>query len=117
MKSTRRLWPVRLAQAAEGDYRAILAWTVGRFSSAKMRTYEETLIAALEELGAGPAILGAKPAIGLPEGFFLLHVSRRRRTGRHVIVFRVRRSRGREWIEVVRILHDAMDAARHVPSS
>lgn len=117
MKPRRRLWPVRLAAAADGDYHKILAWTVERFGPDQMRVYEETLILALDSLSAGPTTPGAKPAVDLPHGLFTLHVARSRRKGRHLIVFRVRRDDDGEWIEVARILHDAMDIARHLPSS
>jgi toxin ParE1/3/4 len=108
---------VRLAAAAEVDYYAILAWTAEQFGLAQMHVYKETLTAALDALDAGPTAPGAKPAVDLPQGFFALHVARRRRKGRHVIVFRVRRDGQEEHVEVLRILHDAMDISRHLPSS
>lgn len=82
-----------------------------------MRVYEETLISALDALTAGPTIPGAKPVVDLPLGLLTLHIARRRRKGLHVIVFRVQRGSDGERIEVVRILHDAMDIARHLGSS
>ena len=117
MKPPRRLWPVRLAAAAEVDYHAILAWTAEQFGLAQMHVYRETLTAVLDALDAGPTALGAKPAVDLPNGFFMLHVARRRRKGRHIIVFRVRRGSDGQHVEVLRILHDTMDIARHLPSS
>ena len=56
-----------------------------------MRVYGETLTSALDALTAGSTTLGAKSAVDLPQGLFMLHVARRRRKGRHVIVFRVQR--------------------------
>lgn len=41
-----------------------------------------------------------------------LHVARRNRRGRHFILFRATEA---GQIQVVRILHDAMDLARHIP--
>jgi toxin ParE1/3/4 len=116
VKRRRRAWSVRLAAAAEGDYHAILTWTVEQFGPAQMRMYEETLIAALEAVSAGPTALGAKRVVDLPQDFCMLHAARRRRKGRHVIIFRVRRDSHEEWIEVVRILHDSTDMTRHLSS-
>jgi toxin ParE1/3/4 len=117
VKLLRQRWPVRLAAAAEADFHAILSWTADHFGVARMHVYGETLTAALDALDAGPTAPGVNLAVGLPQGFFMLHMARRRRKGRHVIVFRVRRDSNEEHIEVLRILHDAMDIARHLPSS
>jgi toxin ParE1/3/4 len=45
---------------------------------------------------------------------FTLHVTRRGRKGRHVVLFRMEDMKN-NVIEVLRILHDAMDFARHLP--
>jgi toxin ParE1/3/4 len=45
-------------------------------------------------------------------GLRSLHAARRGRRGRHVVLDRVA---GGNTIEVVRILHDAMDLPRHLP--
>jgi len=41
---------------------------------------------------------------------------RQGRKGRHIVLFRVGPDQDREAIEVLRILHDAMDLQRHLPT-
>ncbi len=88
MSAGTRSWTVRLTAAAEADFEDILRWTVGRFGEAQARIYAETLSAALNDLG---------------------------RKGSHFVMFRVGRAPDREVIEVLRLLHDAMDLQRHLP--
>jgi toxin ParE1/3/4 len=106
---------VRLTAAAEADFEDTLHWTVRHFGEAQARVYAETLSAALEALTAGPAALGSKARDDIGRGLFTLHVARQGRKGRHFVVFRIGKDQGREVIEVLRLLHDAMDLPRHVP--
>jgi len=46
---------------------------------------------------------------------FTLHIARGGRRGRHLILFQVESS-APDRIVVLRILHDSMDIARHLPS-
>jgi toxin ParE1/3/4 len=108
-------WAVRLTAAAEVDFEDILRWTVERFGDAQARAYAETLSSALEALVAGPSVIGAKARDDIAKGLFTLHVARQGRKGRHFVVFRIGRDREREVIEVLRLLHDAMDLPRHLP--
>jgi len=110
-----RSWAVRLTAAAESDFQDILHWTAGRFGEAQARIYAETLSAALQALTAGPTVLDAKLRDDIAKGVFTLHVARGGRRGRHFVVFRVGKDEGREVIEVLRVLHDAMDLPRHLP--
>jgi toxin ParE1/3/4 len=108
-------WPVRLTAAAETDFQDILRWTVEQFGEAQARNYAETLSAALEALAAGPTIIGAKARSDIAKGLFTLHIARNGRKGRHFVMFRIGGDEGREVIEVLRVLHDAMDLSRHLP--
>jgi toxin ParE1/3/4 len=110
-----RHWTVRLTVAAEDDFEQILRWTAGQFGDAQARTYAETLSAALSELAASPTVIGAKKRDDILKGFFTLHVARKGRKGRHFIMFRVGRAPNHHVIEVLRLLHDAMDLPRHLP--
>lgn len=105
---TERRWRIRLSAAAERDFAAILQWTAETFGARQAEGYREVLVAALTSLGAGPEVLGGKPRDEILPGLHTLHV---RRPGRHFVVYRV--SVG-DAIEVVRILHDAMDLARQI---
>lgn len=110
-----RSWTVRLTAAAEADFEEILRWTLDQFGEAQARTYAETISAALNDLAAGPTIVGARKRDAILKGLFTLHVARKGRKGRHFVMFRVMRAPGREVIEVLRLLHDAMDLQRNLP--
>ena len=108
-------WPVRLSAAAEADIQAILDWTLEQFGEAQTRVYAQTLSEALESLATGPKVIGVKARNDIARGLFTLHVARQSRKGRHVIMFRTGRDRSHKVIDVLRILHDAMDLPRHLP--
>jgi len=114
-----RHWIVRLTDAAEGDFQDILRWTVVHFGEAQARSYAETLSAAIEALAVGPTIPGATQRQDIAEGLVTLHVARKgkkgRSLGRHLVLFRVGLDQKQQAIEVLRILHDAMDLQRHLP--
>lgn len=118
MRRAPRRWRVRLTQAAEDDFRSILLWTVGQFGEVQANVYAETLSIALEALAEGPEAIGTKARNDIAKGLFTLHVARKGRKGRkgrHFVLFRVRPDQGEEAIEVLRLLHEAMDLRRHVP--
>ncbi|MFI4988815.1 MAG: type II toxin-antitoxin system RelE/ParE family toxin [Alphaproteobacteria bacterium] len=112
---TARAWVVRLSAAAEADYQDILVWTVERFGTARALTYAETVSEALAALAAGPAIVGVKARDDISKGLCTLHVARQGRRGRHLILFRVADDENRPTVDVLRLLHDAMDLVRHIP--
>jgi toxin ParE1/3/4 len=101
---------VRLSNAAEADYDEILRWTAGRFGVGQAASYANLLAATLARLERGPSLLGARRRDEIGAGLRTLHVGRR---GRHIILFRVG-SEADRTIDVLRILHDAMDLARHI---
>ncbi len=117
MTAGTRPWTVRLTAAAEADFRDILRWTVEQLGETQARVYAETLSAALEALAAGPTVIGVKARDDIAKGLFALHVARQGRKGRHFVMFRIGHDQGREAIEVLRLLHDAMDLPRHLPPS
>lgn len=110
-----RSWPIRLTAAAEIDFQGILRWTLEQFGEVQAQVYADTLSTALESLAAGPKVIGAIARNDIVKGLFTLHVARHGRKGRHFIMFRIGRDKNREVIEVLRLLHDAMDVARHLP--
>lgn len=114
MSATRRRWAVRLTSAAEVDFENILRWTAGQFGAHQARTYARTLTLAIEALHQGPDVLGATFRDDVAPGVRVLHVARSGRKGRHFIVFRVQEAGDSAAIEVLRILHDAMDLPRHL---
>ena len=106
---TRRSWTVRLSGSAEADYDGILRWTAGRFGAVQAASYGDLVAASLVRLERGPTVSGARKRDEIGAGLRTLHLGRH---GRHVILFRVGSDADRA-IDVLRILHDAMDLARH----
>ncbi len=105
-------WSIRVAQGAQQDLVAIRTWTQQRFGSRQALAYARTLALALHALcDEGPDLPGANPRDDLGSGIRVLHVARHGRHGRHFVVFR---AGDKHCIDVLRILHDSMDLARHM---
>ena len=105
-------WRVRLSQAAEADFSAIVAWTATHFSNVQAQKYAEVLTQSIAALHEGPDVLGAKTRDDIGHGLKSLHVARMGHKGSHFVVFR----EGTEnTIDVLRVLHESMDLARHLP--
>jgi toxin ParE1/3/4 len=117
MTEKERPWIVRLTAAAEADYRNIIAWTLEQLGDVQARVYADTLLAALVELTAGPTTVGAKERSEIGKGLFTLHVARGGRKGRHFVLFRIGPDKTQSRIEVLRLLHDAMDLRLHSPGT
>jgi len=110
-----RRWRVRLTDAAEIDIRQIVRWTEQRFGAAQSTAYGDTLAAALKSLAVGPGCPGARQRDDIRPGYFTLHVSRHGRRGRHFLLCRIVGDPAEHMLAVLRVLHDAMDLARHLP--
>ncbi len=106
-------WIIRLGDEAEKDFVRILQRTQQAFGERQVTIYATTLLEALALLEDGPDILGSAARDEILPGLRSLHVGRNRRRGRHFVMYR---SGAGRVIEVIRILHDAMDMARHVAS-
>jgi toxin ParE1/3/4 len=104
-------WNVRLSEAAQKDFNDIFLWTVEQFGIEQARLYREVVLDALQTLQNGPDVIGTRTHVALPGGIKVLHVARSGKRGRHFIVFD---GSVTGCIQVVRILHDSMDLARHV---
>ncbi len=111
--ASRRLWQVDVTAAAARDFQQALIWTREKFGEQQAGIYEQTLLLSLEFLTRGPGAAGVRSRGDLSEDLMSLHVARRGRRGRHVIFFRLEVSEP-FVMRVVRILHDAMDFARHL---
>lgn len=115
MTDEERFWTVRLTATAEADFRNIIDWTLDQFGDKQTLVYTDTVMAALEALSDGPTTVGVKERPEIGKGLFTLHVARGNRRGRHFVLFRVAEKRRTQTIEVLRLLHDAMDLERHIP--
>lgn len=109
-----RAWTVRLGHQAERDYVEILQWTTKVFGEVQAKTYADTISLAIQALRDGPEVPGAKARDEIEPGIRTLHVARQGRKGRHLVFFRAGAG---QIIDVLRLLHDSMDLARHVPAA
>lgn len=107
-------WRVRLAELAEQDLLSSILWTVQNFGAHQAEIYAETLSLAIEALHDGPEIWGASACEDIGPGIRTLHVAQQGRKGRHFVVFR---AAPEQTIDVLRLLHDSMDLAKHLPSA
>jgi toxin ParE1/3/4 len=105
-------WRIRLGDEAEADFTRILRQTADTFGKRQVRIYQTTLTQALAALHAGPDVLGSSARDEIQPGLRSLHIARKGRRGRHFIMYRPVAG---QVIEVVRILHHAIDLARHIP--
>jgi toxin ParE1/3/4 len=92
----------RLTPAAEGDLESIWTYTVRQSSIEQADRYIDTLTAAFAELADAPKSAPTCDHIRL--GY------RRRSVEHHMVYFRVTDY----GIAVVRVLHERMDAPRHL---
>jgi toxin ParE1/3/4 len=105
-------WRIRLAAQVEQDLLDITLWTAENFGTRQAEHYAKTIALAIETLHDGPEILGAKVRDDIGPGIRTIHVARQGRKGRHFVAFSV--SEG-NIINVLRLLHDSMDLAKHLP--
>ncbi|MDR3100141.1 MAG: type II toxin-antitoxin system RelE/ParE family toxin [Paraburkholderia sp.] len=106
-------WTVRLTESASNGFSHIVRWTSEQFGPVQGRAYATTLSLALQDLMSGPSLPGVRARDEIMAGLMTLHVARNRRKGRHFIMFRISATQVRT-IDVLRILHDAMDLPQHV---
>ena len=109
---TRTQWRIRLGAEAEKDFAHILKHTRDNFGDRQVAIYQRTLLEALALLENGPDAPGSAARDEILNGLRTVHVARRGRRGRHFIMCCAADD---QVIEVLRILHDAMDLARHIP--
>jgi toxin ParE1/3/4 len=105
-------WTVRLVAVSERDYLEVIQRSAQDFDPLQAEAYAQTLASALDALREnGPMAIGVKQREHIGAGIFTLHAARFKRKASHFLVFRVLEIR---TIEVLRILHERMDLARHV---
>lgn len=110
----------RLSAAAQADVTDILAWTHERFGEAARLRYESLIVAALRDVATQPERPGsiARPELGGAVRSWHLRLSRDHvvtadrvvRRPRHFLLYRVEPAH----LVVGRVLHDAMELARHL---
>jgi len=107
-------WQVRLTQLAEQDFIQIIEWTQEHFGQDQAIRYSQVISDALACLFEGPKVLGSKLRPELLPNIYTLHVARQGHKGRHFVVFQTNAD---HTIDVLRLLHDSMDLARHLPAA
>lgn len=110
----------RLSEAAQGDGLGILAWTHERFGETARLRYESLIVAALRDVASQPDRPGslARPELGAGVRSWHLRLSREHmkpgvgivHRPRHFLVYRLQPG----LVIVGRVLHDAMELARHL---
>lgn len=90
---------LKLARAARSDFANLLSFTLQTWGRAQFLAYQEKINAAL-------AAIAENPRRGKPRHGVLVH-----QAGRHRIFYRLEGP----VVIVLRILHDRMDAGRHLP--
>ncbi|MEI9987232.1 MAG: type II toxin-antitoxin system ParD family antitoxin [Aliidongia sp.] len=105
-------WGIRLGAVAEADFARILEYTSDTFGQRQSDLYRNLIQEALAALAAGPEVPGSIARDDIRPGLCSLHVARRGRRGRHLIIYRTAPG---NLILVLRILHDSMDFPRHAP--
>jgi toxin ParE1/3/4 len=86
--------------------------SVFRLPRTGAKTYAETLSQAMQALEAGPEVLGTRARDDIGPGIRTLQLARRGRKARHFVIFLAGAG---QVIDVLRLLHDSMDLARHGP--
>jgi len=109
-----------LSLAAEADILAILTWTQKQFGDVARRRYEALIRTALRDVATQPDRPGSveRPELGVAIRSWHLRLSRERariedgivHRPRHFLIYRLEP----QWIVIGRILHDAMELARHL---
>lgn len=105
-------WTVRLVAVSERDFHEVIKRSAQDFGPLQAEVYAETLATAINALREnGPDTIGVKERKEIGTGIFTLHAASHNRKASHFLVFRVLEIR---TIEILRILHDRMDLARHI---
>jgi toxin ParE1/3/4 len=109
---TRRPAAHRLTRQADADLGGLLDWTLVNFGARQFRTYAPLMERAIEAVAREPERPGSSRRDELGSGIRTFHVglmAQRHGATRHV--YRVAND---GVVEIVRILHDAMDISRHM---
>ena len=110
----------RLSDVAQADVIDILAWTQAQFGEAARLRYESLIVAALRDVATQPGRPGSieRPELGAGVRSWHLRLSRGHmgagagavRRPRHFLLYRLEPA----LLVVGRMLHDAMELARHL---
>lgn len=114
---------VRLTAAAETDIRLIAKTSEQRFGGSARNRYLALIAQAIRDLAETPNRPGRLSRPGVGKDIYSYHLSLSRdhvrpevgrvHTPRHILFYQS----GPDHITILRLLHDSMDFARHLPPS
>lgn len=113
---------LRISHQAQSDILDILRYTQRTFGEGARQRYQRLIQAALIALLVDPERPGSKARSDIFPGLRSLHLyhcrlavaSGRVIKPRHIVLYRIVAN---QTLEIVRILHDAMEISRHLPAS
>jgi len=111
----------RIAHTAVSDIEDVLRYSQVQFGARARVRYQELIRTAIEDLAVTPTRVGSSPRDEISPGlrsFHLTYVRERAATTtgtvqrpRHIVFYRLADD---QVIEIVRILHDAMEVGQHL---
>ena len=111
---------LRLSGAARHDIEDLLAWSEEHIGQAARQRYEALLACALQDVAQDTSRPGiqARPELGAAVFSYHLACSRQRVAAkvmrpRHLLICRHTAS---GVVDILRVLHDAMEISRHLPA-
>ncbi len=107
-------WTVRFAVPALADFGHIIEWTAREFGPGHATRYESAMAEAAQRLHQGPFVLHTQASLGSDRIRFMPVLDGRRRA-RHVLYFSWYSQGDEGRIQILRILHAAMDPTLHLP--
>jgi toxin ParE1/3/4 len=102
----------RISKLASRDIEKILEYTLEHFGERKYEQYKALIREALAQIGSKPLAFPSLARADLYHDARTLHIARKGKPARHLFVYRVKET---GVIVVLRLFHDAMDLARHLP--
>jgi toxin ParE1/3/4 len=102
--------PLTRSPRVKRDIVDVLKYTKERWGKAQARAYGELIREALSAIAAEPR--RGRPRDDVRPGILAYHISQRGRPARHILFYRIGAT---GIVEVVRLLHDAMDFEQHLP--
>jgi toxin ParE1/3/4 len=95
---------------AKRDILEILAYSKELWGSEQVRAYGELIKEALATIAEDPQ--RGRSREDVRPGILAYHIGQRGRPARHIVFYRIA---ARGAVQIVRVLHDAMDFERHLP--
>jgi len=117
------VYRLRLSELAEQDIEDILAQSEANFGALARLRYEALLQAGLRDIATDPTRPAVRTRDDLGSGVLTYHLyhARGRARGQHGAVKRPRhlllfRISGTAFVDIARVLHDAMELPDHLPA-